>query len=138
MKAARMALSAIVLLIACSAAMLASDGAWIRKVPQPERSRTNPYTGNSEAISAGRLLFTENCAQCHGGDALGRHGRPSLRSERVRNVSDGELAWLLRNGSLWKGMPSWTSLPEPERWQIIAYLRSLPHDGPVAAIATRP
>jgi len=55
----------------------------------------------------------------------------------VVHATDGELAWLLRDGSLAKGMPTWSSLPEPERWQIIAFLRSLAHDESTAA-ATRP
>jgi len=138
MKRVGMAWSIVVLSLTCSIATMASDGGWLRKVPQSERSRANPYSGESDAIAAGRVLFTENCAQCHGVDALGRHGRPSLRSERIRNASDGELAWLLRNGSLWKGMPSWTTLPEPERWQIIAYIRSLPRNDPSATAAAHP
>ncbi|MDR3740586.1 MAG: c-type cytochrome [Terracidiphilus sp.] len=107
-------------------ALLAADGGWLRKVTDADRKRVNPYAGQAEATAAGKLLFTENCAKCHGDDALGRRGRPSLRTERIAQATDGELAWLLKNGSAWKGMPSWSTLPEPERWQIIAYLRSLP------------
>ena len=114
------------LLLLSAAALLAADGGWLRKVPEADRKRVNPYAGKAEAVAAGKLLFAENCAKCHGEDALGRRGRPSLRSERIAHASDGELAWLLKNGSAWKGMPSWSALPEPERWQIIAYLRSFP------------
>ena len=124
----RAGVSAILLLILGAAVLLAADGGWLRKVPEAERKRVNPFAGKPEAAEAGKILFAENCAKCHGDDALGRHGRPSLRSERVRNATDGELAWILRNGNLYKGMPSWSSLPEPERWQIIAWLRTLPPD----------
>jgi hypothetical protein len=31
----------------------------------------------------------------------------------------------LKNGNLAKGMPSWSALPEPTRWQVIAYVKSL-------------
>jgi hypothetical protein len=31
---------------------------------------------------------------------------------------------VLTNGSLRGGMPSFASLPEPERWQIVEYLKS--------------
>jgi len=133
---ARRILSLILFLLGLSAiAVASSDGAWLRKVPEGDRIRTNPYADKPEAISAGKLLFSENCAKCHGGEAQGLHGRPSLRSERIAHATDGELAWLLRNGSLAKGMPTWNSLPEPERWQIIAFLRSLPRDpsAPTAA-----
>jgi hypothetical protein len=35
-------------------------------------------------------------------------------------------------------MPSWNILPEPERWQIIAYLRSLPRDNSADAAVPHP
>jgi mono/diheme cytochrome c family protein len=124
---------ALILLSISAAALVAAESSWLSKVPPADRQRVNPYAGQPEAIAAGKLLFEENCAKCHGNDAEGRRGRPSLRSERVAHATDGELAWLLRNGSLRKGMPTWSSLPEPERWQLIAFLRSLPRDGPPAA-----
>lgn len=98
---------------------------WLKSVPQADRSRVNPYAGNSKAVAAGAILFRNNCAQCHGDDADGKFSRPSLRSEEVRNATDGDLAWLLKNGDVYRGMPRWSGLPEQERWQIIAYLRSL-------------
>ena len=67
----------------------------------------------------------DHCAKCHGEDALGRGKKPSLRTKEVQKAADGELFSLLRNGYLKKGMPSWSSLPEPSRWQIIAYVKSL-------------
>jgi mono/diheme cytochrome c family protein len=126
----------LILLIG-SVLLMAVDGSWLRKVPEADRKRINPFAGQIEAAAAGRTLFMDNCAKCHGDDARGRHNRPSLRSERVEHATDGELAWILRNGNTWKGMPSWSSLPEPERWQIIAYLRSLPPDGANAANAAQ-
>lgn len=122
----RFSLILLGLLALSAVGLFASDGSWIRKVPAADRSRTNPYAGQPEAVNAGAVLFADHCAQCHGADALGRHGRPSLRSQVVEHATDGELAWVIRNGVLWKGMPSWSTLPEPERWQIITYLRSLP------------
>jgi len=46
-------------------------------------------------------------------------------SARIRAATDGDLEWYLRQGDLAHGMPSWSSLPEAQRWQIIIYLRSL-------------
>jgi mono/diheme cytochrome c family protein len=128
----------LILLSISTAAIVSAESSWLNKVPPSDRQRVNPYAGQPEAVSAGKLLFEENCAKCHGSDAEGRHERPSLRSERVAHATDGELAWLLRNGSLHKGMPTWSSLPEPERWQLIAFLRSLPRDEPPAAAVAHP
>lgn len=101
------------------------DGSWMKKVGEADRARTNPYAGNAEAVAAGRNLFLTNCAKCHGENATGKGSRPSLHSERLRLATDGEIAWIVKNGSLYKGMPSWGGLPEQERWQIVAYIRSL-------------
>jgi mono/diheme cytochrome c family protein len=102
-----------------------SDGAWLKKVSEADRRRTNPFAGNTDAVAAGRNLYLNNCAKCHGQDATGKGSRPSLRSQRLRQATDGEIAWIVKNGNLYKGMPSWGGLPEQERWQIEAYIRSL-------------
>lgn len=101
-----------------------ANGSWLKKVPETDRARVNPYAGNAEAATAGANLFHNNCAKCHGENAEGKGSRPSLRSERIKNATDGEIAWLLKNGEVYKGMPNWSGLPAQERWQIITYLRS--------------
>lgn len=114
------------LLLAASAVCFSkANGAWLEKVPESDRQRQNPYAGQEDAISAGRNLFVANCAHCHGANAEGKGSRPGLRSDRIRGASDGDLAWLLKNGDVFKGMPRWAGLPEQQRWQIVAYLRSL-------------
>jgi mono/diheme cytochrome c family protein len=97
---------------------------WLEKVPAADRARVNPYNGQADEIVAGQLLFEDHCAACHGKDRMGRYGKPSLRTPIVQNATDGELFWLLKNGDPRHGMPSWSSLPEPERWQIVAYVKS--------------
>jgi mono/diheme cytochrome c family protein len=102
-----------------------ADGSWLKKVSQADRGRANPYAGKPDAVAAGENLFHSNCAKCHGNNAEGKGSRPSLKSERVKNATDGELAWLLKNGNVFKGMPRWSGLPEQQRWQIVTYIRSL-------------
>lgn len=95
-------------------------------VPAKEHGRPNPLAGKSEAVQAGGFLYKEHCQQCHQADAQGDgKKKPSLKTDRVRSASDGDLEWFLRQGDLGHGMPSWSSLPEAQRWQIIAYLRSI-------------
>jgi mono/diheme cytochrome c family protein len=131
------------LVVLSGAAMLclAADGSWLKRVPEADRQRMNPMAGQPDAIAAGGRVFEDHCAKCHGEDASGRGKRPSLRSERVQHATDGEIFWLLRNGNLPKGMPTWATLPEPMRWQIIAYIKSLSPNAPAASPAaadTRP
>lgn len=95
-------------------------------VPAKDHIRTNPLAADPQAIAAGHDLYRDHCAQCHKADARGDGRRkPSLRAEAVRNATDGDLEWFLRQGDLRHGMPSWSSLPEEQRWEIIVYLRSL-------------
>ncbi|HXX46350.1 MAG TPA: c-type cytochrome [Candidatus Acidoferrales bacterium] len=116
-------------LLAAALCAGASDS-WLLHVPDSYRRKVNPYAGQPDAIAAGGRLFSDHCAQCHQPDALGKGKRPSLRTSYVQSAKDGELFWLLRNGILAHGMPSWSMLPEPSRWQIIAYVKSLgPSDG---------
>lgn len=103
----------------------AGDDFWVSKVPEKDRVRHNPFEGNLSAQAAGAKLFRQNCASCHGDDASGKDRHPSLHSDRVRNATPGELQWLLTNGSMKNGMPSWSRLPEQQRWQIITYLKTL-------------
>jgi mono/diheme cytochrome c family protein len=103
----------------------AGDGLWMTRVPDKQRNRENPFVGQPDAIAAGAKLFRQNCSTCHGGEAKGMENRPNLHSERIRASTPGELEWLLKNGSMRNGMPSWSRLPEQQRWQIVAFLKSL-------------
>ena len=121
----RLRISSVVLLL--STLCVAADNDWLTHVPDADRHRPNPYATHSEAAAAGARLFADHCSKCHGADALGRGKRPSLRSKEVQTATDGEKSSkLLKNGSnRRRGMPSWSSLPEPSRWQLVAFVKSL-------------
>ena len=81
--------------------------------------------GDPDSVVAGAKLFQQNCATCHGKQAEGGSKHPNLRSDRIKDATPGELEWLIKNGSLKNGMPAWSRLPEPQRWQIVSFLKSL-------------
>ena len=118
-------ISCIVLLGSLFLYAEAGDGMWLTRVPDKQRTRENPFAGRPEAVAAGAKLFRQNCANCHGSEAIGTKKYPNLHSEQVRAATPGELEWLLKNGSMKNGMPSWSRLPEQQRWQIVAFLKSL-------------
>jgi mono/diheme cytochrome c family protein len=98
----------------------------IAEAPAKARNRANPFEGRPDVIAAGEKLYKQHCAECHGEDATGEHGRAAnLRAPYVQNATPGQLAWVLRNGNIWHGMPSWAGIPEQRRWQIVSYLKSL-------------
>jgi mono/diheme cytochrome c family protein len=106
-----------------------SNGAWLEKVPPREHDRVNPYRDHPDAVAAGHRVFVDRCAHCHGEDAEGTRKRPSLRTPRVQQqATDGDLHWLLTNGSKGYGMPNWSKLGDPQIWQVIVYVKSLPAD----------
>lgn len=97
----------------------------IAEAPLQARDRQNPYSGQQDAVLAGKKLFHRHCAECHGDDAAGIGRAANLRSAAVQNATPGELEWFLRSGNLRHGMPSWSGLPEQRRWQIVTYLKTL-------------
>jgi mono/diheme cytochrome c family protein len=97
----------------------------IAEAPVKTRDWHNPYEGQPDAIAAGKKLYLEHCAECHAADARGMRNAVNLRLPGVQNATPGELVWFLRNGNLWRGMPSWSGLPVERRWQIVTYLKSL-------------
>jgi mono/diheme cytochrome c family protein len=80
----------------------------------------------SNDVMAGRKLFSQHCAACHGADAQGTSRAPSLHTSSVQTRSDDALVQFLTDGDLRKGMPSWSRLPEERRRQLTRYLKSLP------------
>jgi hypothetical protein len=48
-----------------------------------------------------------------------------LRAKEVQEATPGTLFWILSNGVVRKKMPVWSKLPEPERWQLVSYIKSL-------------
>jgi mono/diheme cytochrome c family protein len=97
----------------------------LAKVPAKAAGRRNPLESDPEAMAAGAKLFEMHCAECHGANADGGKKGPSLRAEEVQQATPGTLFWLLTNGVVRKGMPVWSRLPEPQRWQLVRYIKSL-------------
>jgi mono/diheme cytochrome c family protein len=119
---------AFILLMLFSAAFVfgVADGSWLKNVPARDHERINPYHDQPEAIAAGRRVFVDRCSHCHGENAEGTKKRPPLRSQRVQQqATEGDLHWLLVNGNMRKGMPSWAKLGDQQIWQVITYVKSL-------------
>jgi mono/diheme cytochrome c family protein len=95
------------------------------KAPEKARSRRNPLEDDPEASLAGQKLFEQHCSECHGDQAVGGRHAPSLRIPEVQNAPPGAIFWLVTNGVVRHGMPVWSKLPEPQRWQLVTYIKSL-------------
>ena len=96
----------------------------LEKVPEKARAKPNPFQADPNAVAAGGKLFEQHCAECHGMKAEGTKRGPSLLKEQVKEATPGTIFWILTNGVVRHGMPVWSKLPEPERWQIVTFLKS--------------
>lgn len=101
------------------------DPGW--RAPAEAISRSNPLAQKPEAAAGGGKLFKRNCAECHGedGSGLAKKNAADLLLPGVQSQSDGSLFWKITNGNTDHGMPSFSRLPELQRWQLVLYLRKL-------------
>jgi len=111
-------------LLLSSALALARIGSLVQSAPVTAAAVRNPLEGDEQAQRAGAKLYARECAACHGASRDGRGNAPPLNQPEVYRASSGTLFWVLRNGSLRRGMPSFAHLPEAQRWQIIAFLQN--------------
>ena len=103
----------------------AATYAELQKAPEKAANRPNPLQNDPDAVAAGAILFEQHCAECHGKSAEGSRKAPSLLAPEVQSATPGTLFWLLTNGVVRKKMPVWSKLPEPQRWQLVRYIKSL-------------
>lgn len=92
----------------------------------------NPYKGNEAAIEIGKHAYAENCARCHGLDAVSGGVAPDLRY--LEDNIDGD-EWFMerirggavRNGNVY--MPPFEGIINQEgMWAIRSYLISVPKE----------
>jgi mono/diheme cytochrome c family protein len=91
--------------------------------PADAAAKPNPFRDKPELAAGGRKVFAKSCAMCH--DAGDKQKGPVLSSDAVQKESDGALFWKISNGNSRTGMPTFSMLPDAQRWQLVLYIRSL-------------
>lgn len=100
------------------------------QAPADAAAKPNPEAKNPDAPAVGRKLFMRACVGCHEEDGSGKDtGAANLRSPEVQAQSDGALFWKISNGNSAAGMPSFASLPEAQRWDVVTFLRTFKDSG---------
>jgi len=98
-------------------------GDFLQRIPSAAAARPNPYEEQRNAQLAGRKLYARHCAECHGGQREGYGKAPPLAQPLVRDAAPETLFRAITDGSLNRGMPSFAAIPEPQRWQIVTFLK---------------
>jgi len=105
--------------------------------PDEFRKLSNPLKPSPENIFAGQTLFHFDakpgpCRVCHGisGNGLGilfRELQPTPRNftcnQTMTTLPDGQLFWIIKNGSTGTAMPAFKNLDNDQIWQLIHYIR---------------
>lgn len=135
-------LGAMALWVLTSDISMAADPEVLKaRVPSDQieeaRKWQNPFPSTKENIETGKGIFHGKafCVTCHGRDGKGLQDIPGLRGKLPRNFTDkawqaartdGELLWILKNGSPGTAMAPFIPriLTEEEAWHVILYVRS--------------
>ena len=120
-----MKVTVVGVIIACFVGTLAMASERERRwtAPPSVASRANPLASRPGTVAGGKKLFHERCSVCHADDGTGTSRGPNLTTGRVLGQSDGELFWKISSGNTRTGMPTFSFLPEVQRWQLVLYLR---------------
>ncbi len=89
--------------------------------PNPYSAITNPLDSPGD-VAAGKHLFEQHCTHCHGGEARGGTGGPSLHDRVFRQGrSDWALYRTITRGISGTAMVGW-KFPRDDVWRLVAYL----------------
>jgi mono/diheme cytochrome c family protein len=118
-----LACSVVTPVLVASAQVRVRNADWV--APPAEAARVNPLAQHAGAEAGGRKLFQQRCTTCHGEQGRGTTKGPDLTQGDVQAQSDGSLFWKISGGNAHQGMPSFSFLPEPQRWQLVLHVRTL-------------
>jgi mono/diheme cytochrome c family protein len=105
-----------------------------RSIRARARGITVPPLDDSTLVELGAGHYHEMCVDCHGAPGVDRgdigqglYPRPPHLDHAVRDWSDAELYWIVRNGIKLTGMPAFgPTHDERALWGIVAFIRKLP------------
>jgi len=89
----------------------------------------NPYSGNELAIEIGKSAYAQNCARCHGLDAISGGIAPDLRELAPGIDGDEWFVYRVRNGATRNGVPYMPKmadfLSQEALWSIRSWLETV-------------
>ncbi len=124
-------LAAVLVALTGLAAFAAAPDPEPWNAPVRAAHRKNPVLADAASIAAGKALYAQECASCHGD--TGKGDGPSakdlevavadLASAKIQNQSDGTLFWKISEGR--KPMPGMSAKwSDDQRWQVVDFVRT--------------
>jgi mono/diheme cytochrome c family protein len=108
------------------------------EILQDLQDMDSPYETTPERIEAGRQIYFGKglCVTCHSNDGRGvripGHSSRDFTNKKWQDIrTDGELMWVLKNGSPGTGMPVRVGrvITEEEGWYVIQFIRTFVNQG---------
>ena len=105
--------------------------------PEKYSGLKNPLEATEKRMKKGEVLYMDTaqpmqCLHCHGarGDGTGELGlqaNPPARNftcaETMKNISDGQMFWAIKNGIEGTAMPAYPDLADWQIWVLVHYAR---------------
>jgi mono/diheme cytochrome c family protein len=100
-------------------------------------AKQNPLPVTAGNIDSGKDLYQSSakpvsCKECHGKRGDGDGSMASMFEPPPRNftcdltmasIPDGQLYWIIKDGSIGTSMPAFDKLNETQIWQLVMYIR---------------
>jgi mono/diheme cytochrome c family protein len=103
------------------------------KIPPDAAAKQNPVKPSAESHARGKKLYGYDCEMCHGKNGDGKGDMASdykngvtdfTKSESLKNRSDGDLFYIIRNGKGQDMPPEGDRAKDDDIWHLVNYVRS--------------
>lgn len=97
---------------------------------------TVDYSSTPERLETGKLVFDAKCSACHKTDGGGLVGPNLTDNYWIHGGSSEDIAKVIRDGVVSKGMLAWEALLKPEEiTSLVVYIHALNGSNPAGAKA---
>ena len=101
-------------------------------VPADDANVVNPIAADDASLQKGEETYMSSCINCHGEEGRGdgpasvrQNPKPAdYRADYVKELSDGELFYIITNGIEGSSMRGFVFFDEEVRWNLVNYVRT--------------
>lgn len=107
----------------------------LQETPQPQATISTGLNLLPPDVENGNLIYQQKCIDCHGPSGMGDGAQAEKLPNPVTAIGDFDISrnstpneWfdIVTNGNIEKFMPGFDSLTDKEKWDVVAYVMTLP------------